>query len=214
MEVATAGGAAALTAAKVADKTIDAARVLDKLHDLGDAAKAADKLEDISDGTKLLPPPKELGDVVHSKGKTPKDLGVPMIADNPQLLKIWNDLLKKKANSKFDNEFKRYLKKLENGDVMDSEYLSKVYGQLRTEFGKDAKKLGYDFTDKEIHHWNFPKEKYPEQITNPKNLTEPIDRDFHEQIHDELHDPNSLGRNKWDKEIKAENEIKINSSPL
>ncbi|WP_289064397.1 PAAR-like protein, partial [uncultured Zobellia sp.] len=65
MEVGTAGGAAALTAAKVADKTIDAARVLDKLDDLGDAAKAADKLEDISDGTKLLPPPKELGDVVH-----------------------------------------------------------------------------------------------------------------------------------------------------
>ncbi|WP_289063041.1 DNA/RNA non-specific endonuclease [uncultured Zobellia sp.] len=68
MEVATAGGAAALTAAKVADKTIDAARVLDKLDDLGDAAKAADKLEDISDGTKLLPPPKELGDVVYEKG--------------------------------------------------------------------------------------------------------------------------------------------------
>ncbi|WKX76199.1 hypothetical protein [Zobellia laminariae] len=42
--------------------------MLDKLDDLGDAAKAADKLEDISDGTKLLPPPKELGDVVHWDG--------------------------------------------------------------------------------------------------------------------------------------------------
>ncbi|MBU2946293.1 Tox-REase-5 domain-containing protein [Zobellia uliginosa] len=71
MEVATAGGAAALTAAKVTDKTVDAARVLDKLDDLGDAAKATDKLEDISDGTKLLPPPKELGDVVHVPKKKP-----------------------------------------------------------------------------------------------------------------------------------------------
>ncbi|MDO6819047.1 PAAR-like protein [Zobellia sp. 1_MG-2023] len=78
MEVATAGGAAALTAAKVADKTIDAARVLDKLDDLGDAAKAADKLEDISDGTKLLPPPKELGDVQYLQ-ETVEDIPVTKI---------------------------------------------------------------------------------------------------------------------------------------
>ncbi|SIS97494.1 hypothetical protein SAMN05421766_10611 [Zobellia uliginosa] len=65
MEIGTAESAAALTAAKVADRTVDAARVLDKLDDLGDAAKAADKLEDISDGTKLPKVPEELGPVLN-----------------------------------------------------------------------------------------------------------------------------------------------------
>ncbi|WKX76197.1 DNA/RNA non-specific endonuclease [Zobellia laminariae] len=94
MEVGNAGGAAALTAAKIADKTVDAARLLNKLdkiedaadtiklldkaEDVGDGVKALDKIEDIGDGVKALDkmedgssPLKaadELGDVVYEKG--------------------------------------------------------------------------------------------------------------------------------------------------
>ena len=66
-EVATAGGAAALTAVKVADKVVDvakaanrvddvldAAKALDKIDDAADIAKAADKLDDAADAAKAL----------------------------------------------------------------------------------------------------------------------------------------------------------------
>ena len=66
-EVATAGGAAALTAVKVADKVVDVAKVanrvddvldtvkaLDKLDDAADIAKATDKLDDAADAAKAL----------------------------------------------------------------------------------------------------------------------------------------------------------------
>ncbi|MBU2946288.1 hypothetical protein [Zobellia uliginosa] len=236
MEVATAGGAAALTAAKVADKTVDAARALDKIADLGDAAKAADKLEDISDGTKLLPPPKELGDisragekiqdgakievpeelgdVVHLDEvipKKPSDFGVTMIADNPQLLKIWNDTLRKLANSKRKggNIYKTYLENLRNGVPMDNDFLGDTYKYVRQTFKNKAEDLGH-VIDGEIHHWNFPKKDFPDQIANPKNLTEPIDRATHELIHEST----SSGTNKFVDKIDPVHEIPINSMKL
>lgn len=81
MEVATAGGAAALTAAKVADKTVDAARLvnkIDKIEDAADTGKLLDKVEDVGDGVRTLDKmedgssslktAEQLGDVVYEKG--------------------------------------------------------------------------------------------------------------------------------------------------
>lgn len=77
MEVGTAGGAAALTTLKVADKTVDAARLINRLEDVVDAERALDKLDDVSDATKILDKiedgtslksvPDEFGDVVNNK---------------------------------------------------------------------------------------------------------------------------------------------------
>jgi len=47
---------------KVADKTVDAARALDKLDDLADTAKGLEKIEDVGDGLKGMD---ELEDVFH-----------------------------------------------------------------------------------------------------------------------------------------------------
>jgi len=69
LEVATVGGAAALTTLKVADKAVDAARALDKLDDLADTAKG---LEKIKDGTSLPSGPIELDDVFHYVEEPPK----------------------------------------------------------------------------------------------------------------------------------------------
>ena len=82
-EVATAGGAAALTAVKAADKVVDvakaanrvddvldAAKALDKLDDAADIAKAADKLDDAADAAKAL-----------DKAKVPK-LEMPVKSKN------------------------------------------------------------------------------------------------------------------------------------
>lgn len=52
-EVATAGGAAALTAVKVADKVVDVAKVANRVDDVLDAAKALDKIDDAANGIYL-----------------------------------------------------------------------------------------------------------------------------------------------------------------
>ena len=226
----------ALEATRTVDKASDATRAVDKLEDVADADKAVDKAEHASDAARAgkvaeegedasdaankaedvadAAGPEPLGDVVYDSGIRPSDLGISMLADNPELLKLWNDLLRKKASSPFDNEYKRYLTKLEAGEAMDSEYLGKVYGQIRNDFGKELKKKGHDIEGMELHHWNYPKDQFPEQITNPRNLTEPINRDAHERIHDAVHNPEAPGKNKWDKRIKPENEIEVNSSKI
>ena len=53
-EVATAGGAAALTAVKTADKVVDMAKAANRVNDVLDAAKALDKLDDAADAAKAL----------------------------------------------------------------------------------------------------------------------------------------------------------------
>ncbi len=53
-EVATAGGAAALTAVKAADKVVDVAKAANRVDDVLDAAKALDKLDDAADAAKAL----------------------------------------------------------------------------------------------------------------------------------------------------------------
>ncbi|GAD06378.1 hypothetical protein PORCRE_2111 [Porphyromonas crevioricanis JCM 15906] len=53
-EVATAGGAAALTAVKAADKVVDVAKIANKADDFVDVAKALDKLDDAADIAKAL----------------------------------------------------------------------------------------------------------------------------------------------------------------
>ncbi|WP_052720390.1 HNH endonuclease [Porphyromonas gulae] len=53
-EVATAGGAAALTVVKAADKVVDVAKAANRVDDVLDAAKALDKLDDAADAAKAL----------------------------------------------------------------------------------------------------------------------------------------------------------------
>ncbi len=209
LEVATVGAASALTAVKVADKTVDVVRAIDKLDDLADGVKALDKADDIIDGTRLPELPDELGDVVHFEGLRPADFGVSMLADNPELLKIWNDTLKKIASSKRNNKYKEYLQNLENGVEMSNTELSNTYKYVRQVFKEQAESAGH-VIDGELHHWNFPKNEFPDQITNPKNLTEPIDRATHEAIHDAT----SSGTNKFVDPINPMHELPINNMKL
>ena len=53
-EVATAGGAAALTAVKAADKVVDVAKVANRVDDVLDTVKALDKIDDAADAAKAL----------------------------------------------------------------------------------------------------------------------------------------------------------------
>ena len=73
-EVATAGGAAALTAVKVADKVVDVAKVANRVDDVLDAAKALDKIDDAADIAKAADKLDDAADAAKAldKAKVPK----------------------------------------------------------------------------------------------------------------------------------------------
>lgn len=77
LEVGTAGGAAALTAVKAADKTLDVVKAVDKIDDGLDALKAAENAADAAKIAENAPSkPVDIGDVVHKTGMPDyKDLG-------------------------------------------------------------------------------------------------------------------------------------------
>lgn len=87
LEVATVGGAAALTVIKVADKSLDVVRVVNALDNATDAAKVLENaddlvdggraLETIEDGISLQPMPEELGDVKYLVSKIKKITSKP-----------------------------------------------------------------------------------------------------------------------------------------
>ena len=165
--------------------------------------------DDFIDGANVA---EELGEVVFERAITPNSLGVKMIADNSDLLKIWNDNLRHlaKAETKEAKAFQKYLRNLENGVPMTNKELGAVWKKVRARFGRQAKKNGMELPKgDEIHHWNYNKADFPEQLTNPNNLSEPISRDFHQQIHEA-----TQSGKLWESPIKTENIIPINSSPL
>ncbi|WP_081328784.1 HNH endonuclease [Tannerella forsythia] len=73
-EVATAGGATALTAVKVADKVVDVAKVANRVDDVLDAAKALDKIDDAADIAKAADKLDDAADAAKAldKAKVPK----------------------------------------------------------------------------------------------------------------------------------------------
>ncbi|MDO7135920.1 hypothetical protein [Algibacter lectus] len=113
------------------------------------------------------------------------------------------------ATTKEAKSFQKYLKNLENGIPMTNKELGKVWKNVRSRFTRQAKKNNVDLPDGQIHHWNYNKADFPELLTNPKNLTEPLTRDLH-QI---LHEATQTGK-LWSSKIKSEYIIKIFSSPL
>lgn len=133
-----------------------------------------------------------------------------MLSDDPKPLKLWNETLKKMAASKRNNLYKKYWDNLEKGVKMSNKELSDIWKYVRRQFKKEAKDADHKIQE-EMHHWNYPKVKYPEQIANPKNITEPINRPIHESIHTHT---TSNPLNKWKGPIDSQYEININSTPI
>ncbi|MGI8789236.1 MAG: hypothetical protein ACR2HG_15965 [Pyrinomonadaceae bacterium] len=132
-----------------------------------------------------------------------------MLSENPELLRIWNETLQELANSRRANMYKRYLSNLENGVPMDNKFLEDTFGYVRQRFKNNAEKAGHTI-DGEIHHWNYPKNQYPDQIVNPRNLTEPIDRATHQRIYEAT----SGGNNMWQGPIESTHELPVNDHPF
>jgi hypothetical protein len=94
----------------------------------------------------------------------------PMIADDPAHLELWLQAEAKAAGSARDNIYKRWLAAVKDGTVSNwsSSDLQKVYKSLWDEYKVLARAQGIDVAT--IHHWNFNKDLYPEQVVDPRNL--------------------------------------------
>ncbi len=121
----------------------------------------------------------DVGDVA---GDVARRVGINSIADNPELHDFYVDYLRKKANSPFDNDYKRYLRKVEAGEAMSNEYLDKVWSNVGGEFRQKARAKGFD-VGAETHHWNYNKATYPLDLFNPENLFPTATRKQHELLH-------------------------------
>ena len=67
----------------------------------------------------------------------------------------------------------------------------------------------FDWEGNQIHHWNYNKGDYPEQVVNPTNLSEPISQPAHYEVHTET----SSGH-PYNDPIKPEYELPIDSHPI
>lgn len=136
--------------------------------------------------------------------------GVEMIEENSKLLAIWNNTLRKATESKKDNIYKRYLNALEDGSISNwsNDELSKTFSYIRDKFKNMAAKEGIEIKG-QIHHWNYPKFDFPDQVANPSNLTTPVSRADHQKIHEQT----SSTSNIWKGPIKEELIKTVKSTP-
>ncbi|WP_200865142.1 hypothetical protein, partial [Porphyromonas crevioricanis] len=152
-EVATAGGAAALTAVKVADKVVDVAKVanrvddvldtaktLDRIDDAADIAKAADKLDDAADAAKAL-----------DKAKVPK-LEMPvkktkkLVPNTPEHKAArWTAYKKRGGKWDYDRWSKQY-----DANMRNAEFGLKREKAYRERFGGNSETIKTKFTNRQI----------------------------------------------------------------
>ncbi|WP_271782006.1 PAAR-like protein [Aquimarina algiphila] len=148
LEVATVGGAAALTAVKAADKTLDAVKVINALDNASDAAKVLDKAEDIADGAKVL-------DKINDGNK----IDLPKIEP-----KVLEDVTFKVDDLKnVSSKQKKLINDIENGKIEFEGYdghkkgnhtRKSNYGEMKMD--QHMKDLGYEPLHKQIDSIDQP----------------------------------------------------------
>jgi RHS repeat-associated protein len=130
----------------------------------------------------------------------------PSIADDPELHRLWEEAMKKTAEEGKDNGYTRLLGKLERGEQPTGKDLSAGFKSVNDNFLGSAREAGYDIA--QVHHWNFPKSAYPDQVFDPRNLVPTGSRAEHESYHDAT----SGSTSKWSGPIAPENVKDIDGS--
>lgn len=93
-----------------------------------------------------------------------------MIADDATHLRLWTQAESTVARSAQDNIYKRWLAAVQDGTVVNwtNADLHKVYKSLWDEYKVLARAEGIDVAT--LHHWNYNKNLYPQQVVDPRNL--------------------------------------------
>jgi hypothetical protein len=122
-----------------------------------------------------LGPESQGGVRLMNRGLRPSDfpnsgLRGPMIADDELHLAMWLRAEAKLARSAEDNIYKEWQAAVKDGTVAtwNNKELGQVFAAVRKEYFEEARALGIDIAT--IHHWNYNKNLYPEQVVDPRNL--------------------------------------------
>ncbi len=128
---------------------------------------------------------------------------VETIADDPALLRLWNESLRSAANSSRENGYIRYLRALDRGDAITQPILEEAFGAVSSRFLPAARDAGYNISA--THHFNFPKHQFPKQVVDPRILVPARTQTQHLQMHQE----NSSTSNVWAGPIVPENVLPV-----
>ncbi|MEJ3750095.1 DUF4157 domain-containing protein [Actinomycetes bacterium KLBMP 9797] len=116
--------------------------------------------------------PQGAGGVMHmGRGLRPTDfVGLTRIADDAELLTMWNQALRESARPGLNNAYTRYLAAIQDGTVTtwSSRDLGEAFGVVNQRFLAAARGAGHDIAT--VHHWNYPKDMYWQQIVDPRQL--------------------------------------------
>jgi hypothetical protein len=114
-------------------------------------------------------------------GLSPRSFGLQTIAEDPQLLRMWNDAMRSAASSRIENGYQRYLQALSRGETPSQRMLEDAFGSVNSRFVTSARGAGYNIA--EVHHWNYGKTDNPTLIVDPRNLVPVPSRAMHIDIH-------------------------------
>jgi len=129
------------------------------------------------------------GNGAHQNGRiTPQHFNIDFIINNPALFEIFGEAINRLANSNRDNAYKRYVRAKNNSfEGLTNREIQALcedaWSATRSKMTDIATENGTTI-DGEIHHWNYPKHQNPYDVLNPNQLTDPISRETHQQIHE------------------------------
>jgi hypothetical protein len=110
----------------------------------------------------------------------PRAFGLKSIAEDPVLIQLWEEALRNTvANARGGNA---YTALLESPSVATADELSKAFQAVSKNFRQLAREAGYEMGGP-IHHWNFSKAAYPNQVFDPRNLFPTRSFEQHKAIH-------------------------------
>jgi hypothetical protein len=120
-----------------------------------------------------------------SEGRfVPEDFGLQSIASNPQLHGLWTDSLQNAAAwGGKQNAYQKYLTIIEQGGTPTGPQLSNAVSTVQGYFSRSAQKLGIELPAGDIHHWNFNKSLFADQVFDPRNLFPTTGRIQHNSLH-------------------------------
>jgi len=129
-------------------------------------------------------------------GFQPSDFDLTAIADNPKQARAFQQALKERAAEPGDNAYKDYLATREAGRTPTQKQCEDAWKSVRSKYKTLAEKEGVNMDGVEIHHWNFNKGDYPNQVFDSRNLFHTPDRNTSWNSHTVIHrsttsDPNT-----------------------
>lgn len=113
----------------------------------------------------------------------PKDFNLTSIANINELHLMWTQAMKNAANNKTSNAYQEHLRLLQLGDRVSSSHLRDSFNTVKRYYKNLLKKNSIEVGSGDIHHWNFSKSFYPNQILDPRNLFHTNSKIQHQTVH-------------------------------